>query len=500
MEIKVSRSRPKRSFIRRLAAPVASLVLLAGGGWGAYHYYGAELGEAGQGNEPVVAAHSALSAKDELKMLFASDEQATTPQKKSTTPQKRKPKQVDRYAGVKPKPVPLPIAKPTLAPAAKQQASQQTVSQQPALGDRYATALTSLTTPAETPAETEPKKDDVARGQEPNNNPLRTASPPTAPPALDARAAFGAALTQAPKTAAAPVRKQAAPKPSNDLATALQQARPLQASPSQARPMQTSPSKPPAPTNDRYQSAPLPSSAPNMAQTGRPAPPLDIQQPPQRQRPPLRANPLGTPPVALQSRAPANPPLPAASNTALPGRTPTPGLATHPGTGRPGESLLEGAQSPSITIQKLAPEEIQVGKRCTFAIRVHNSGQRTAQRVQIRDEVPLGTELVGTAPRATVSGSEIVWDLGTLSPGEERTVEMELLPKEEGEIGSVAMVSMTAQASAKARCTRPELALRLTSKPQVHVGDRHAELFAFAKSRSIEFACDQDGILNLLHR
>ena len=58
-------------------------------------------------------------------------------------------------------------------------------------------------------------------------------------------------------------------------------------------------------------------------------------------------------------------------------------------------------------------------------------------------------------------------------PGEERTVEMELLPKEEGELGSVATVTLAAQASAKSRCTRPELALRLTSEPQVHVGDQH---------------------------
>jgi uncharacterized repeat protein (TIGR01451 family) len=132
--------------------------------------------------------------------------------------------------------------------------------------------------------------------------------------------------------------------------------------------------------------------------------------------------------------------------------------------------LLEGAQSPSISIQKLAPENIQVGKRCTFAVRVQNHGQRAAQNVQIHDEVPLGTELVGTAPRATVSGATMVWNLGTLSPGEERTVEMELLPTEEGELGSVAMVTMAAQASAKSRCTRPELALRLTSPPQVHLG------------------------------
>jgi uncharacterized repeat protein (TIGR01451 family) len=155
------------------------------------------------------------------------------------------------------------------------------------------------------------------------------------------------------------------------------------------------------------------------------------------------------------------------------GITPTPGLASQPGSGRPGERLLEGSQTPSLTILKLAPAEIQVGKRCTFGIRVQNTGQRTAQNVQIVDEVPLGTELVGTAPRASVSGGKVVWDLGTLSVGEERTVEMELIPTEEGELGSVATVMMAAQASAKARCTKPELAMRLSSQPQVHAGQPH---------------------------
>ena len=133
---------------------------------------------------------------------------------------------------------------------------------------------------------------------------------------------------------------------------------------------------------------------------------------------------------------------------------------------------MEGTQSPSLTIQKLAPPEIQVGKRCTFAIRVQNTGQRTAQNVQIHDEIPLGTELVGTVPRAAVTGSKVVWDMGTLSVGEQRTVEMELIPSEEGELGSVATVTLAAQASARARCTKPELALRLSSQPQVHIGQQ----------------------------
>lgn len=135
--------------------------------------------------------------------------------------------------------------------------------------------------------------------------------------------------------------------------------------------------------------------------------------------------------------------------------------------------MLEGVQSPLITIQKLAPEEIQVGKRCTFAIRVQNTGQRTAQNVQIHDEVPFGTELLGTAPRATVSGAQVTWDIGALSVGEERTLEMELIPIEEGDLGSVATVTFATQASAKSRCTRPELALRLSSKAQVHAGEQH---------------------------
>jgi uncharacterized membrane protein len=114
-----------------------------------------------------------------------------------------------------------------------------------------------------------------------------------------------------------------------------------------------------------------------------------------------------------------------------------------------------------------------VGKKCTFAIRVQNTGQRTAQNVKIHDEVPLGTQLLGTAPRATVNSTNLIWDLGTLSVGEERTVEMELIPTEEGELGSVATVTFATQASAKARSTRPELALQLScSQPKVLAGDQ----------------------------
>ena len=183
----------------------------------------------------------------------------------------------------------------------------------------------------------------------------------------------------------------------------------------------------------------------------------DLGAPPANYRggsvaPPSPPTPASNAPLGAVAGLPANPTSAATlpSEPTVPSTpTPTPGLANTPGTGRPGERLLEGPQSPSVTIQKLAPEEIQVGRRCTFAIRVQNTGQRTAQNVQIHDEIPLGTELVGTAPRASVSGAQVVWDIGTLSVGEERTVEMEVIPTEEGELGSVASVTFATQASAK---------------------------------------------------
>lgn len=149
------------------------------------------------------------------------------------------------------------------------------------------------------------------------------------------------------------------------------------------------------------------------------------------------------------------------------------------GAGRPGERAIEGRQQPSLAVQKFAPSEIQVGKPCKFIVKIRNVGQRPAMGVVVRDHTPAGTRLMTTSPKAQTNGPEIRWELGTVSPGEERTLEMELTPTEEGEIGSVATVSFAAQASAKSVCTRPQLAIRMTAPKRVLVGRQqkvHIEL------------------------
>ena len=143
------------------------------------------------------------------------------------------------------------------------------------------------------------------------------------------------------------------------------------------------------------------------------------------------------------------------------------------GTGQPGGQQLEGVQSPQLAIQKLAPKEIQVGKPAAFRVSVRNVGQIPAADVEISDLVPKGTRLLGTTPQATRGPhGEVVWSVGAIRPGEESTVEMQLLPLSEGEIGSVASVHFAAGASVRTLATRPQLVVQTAAPTKVLIGER----------------------------
>jgi uncharacterized repeat protein (TIGR01451 family) len=468
-------TRPPRSFVRRMWLPLLGISsVLSATGWCAY-----ELGwvdmlavEALQESE---AETTEITAKDELKNLFAAQAHRAEPAETSN-PFDHKPVEektsttASRYSYAAPSTVdelpPLPPAKPSAAITAA------AVPASPVVGSRYATSVVPEVEPepAQSPvAETLPT--DVTRGQDSGENPLRAAfdDAPTSGPESDyesdddeARAAFSNQMSAGqPRQPTAVVAEPTTAQP-DPMAAALHSARPL---------------NPTSEPTGRY-SAPPVSSMPEPSATinpQAPASPYAMEPDDQSAASFFGASqpPVTQQPVVHQPAEQSTLPTAEFDAMALSTATTTPGISSLPGTGRPGERLLEGLQSPTVTVQKLAPEEIQVGKRCVFAVRVKNTGQRTAHNVQIHDEVPRGMELVGSAPRATVSGSHVVWELGTLSVGEERTVEMELVPREEGELGSVATVVFAAQASAKSRCTKPELALRLSSQPIVLAGEQH---------------------------
>jgi uncharacterized repeat protein (TIGR01451 family) len=138
----------------------------------------------------------------------------------------------------------------------------------------------------------------------------------------------------------------------------------------------------------------------------------------------------------------------------------------------PGERHLEGPQQPSIALEKVSPSEIQVGKPATFELYVRNAGQVPAQGVVVTDHVPAGTQLVDARPQPQqAADGSLVWNLGTMQPGDEAQITLQVMPQSEGEIGSTAHVSFVATATSRSICTRPQLAIEHSAPPKVLIGE-----------------------------
>lgn len=213
--------------------------------------------------------------------------------------------------------------------------------------------------------------------------------------------------------------------------------------------------------------APVSEEEPRVIASSQPLAASDAGALPPRDRfgaPPIGSGVAASPAAIGQSPAQLRPLSPAISDEGELG-------STIEGSGRPGDKLLDGPQTPSVAIEKIAPPEIQIGKPAKFDIKIRNVGQATAESVMVRDVIPQGTRLLETSPQATEQADgSLIWQLGTMRAGEEKTVSLQLMPVGEGEIGSVATVMFAAQASARTTSTRPQLLIESTAPRQVLIG------------------------------
>ena len=140
---------------------------------------------------------------------------------------------------------------------------------------------------------------------------------------------------------------------------------------------------------------------------------------------------------------------------------------------KPGDRQYEGVQSPSLIIQKFSPREIQVNQTADFEVKVRNVGRAAVDDVLVVDQVPEGARFIDANPKpaSQTRNGQIQWKLGTMKPGEERTILLQLQPTEPGEIGSVAQIFFCSQATNRTKVTQPNLKIRHSAKPKILIGD-----------------------------
>lgn len=138
-----------------------------------------------------------------------------------------------------------------------------------------------------------------------------------------------------------------------------------------------------------------------------------------------------------------------------------------------------GQQRPHLSIDKVAPQSAALGQPMVYTIRVRNDGTIPAHQVVVEDRVPRGVQLDGTNPRAELSEKTktLLWKLGTLEPGQERSISVRVIPTSEGPIGSVATVNFSTEVSSHTVVSAPSLRLEVIAAERGTLGQPVAFTF-----------------------
>ena len=143
---------------------------------------------------------------------------------------------------------------------------------------------------------------------------------------------------------------------------------------------------------------------------------------------------------------------------------------TKTGEGVIDETVL-GRQTPSLTLEKVAPPIVKLGQPFTYEIIVRNIGAIAAHNVEIWDLVPASTELIRTIPDAEISRSRLSWKFKTLDSSEEKRILVKVNPVDEGTVGSVAEVRFSARAASSTVVAQPKLSMEVSGPGEVQLGE-----------------------------
>jgi uncharacterized repeat protein (TIGR01451 family) len=109
-------------------------------------------------------------------------------------------------------------------------------------------------------------------------------------------------------------------------------------------------------------------------------------------------------------------------------------------------------RKPELAVTKSCPDYRFLGRPAEFDISVTNTGDGPARDTVLSDPLPAGTQFVSATDGGQMSGGRVSWSLGTLAPGDSRTVSVAVTLTTIGQIRNVAEARAYC-AQAQGECT-----------------------------------------------
>jgi len=133
---------------------------------------------------------------------------------------------------------------------------------------------------------------------------------------------------------------------------------------------------------------------------------------------------------------------------------------------------------PILAIKKTGPEQQYIGRPLTYEITVSNKSDVSANNTVVEDTVPEGVTSVKATAGAKLSGSKLVWELGTLAPNSSKKVCVSYTPNKAGTLtnGATATAYCADAVTSSVRTTVTGISAVLLEvvdvEDPVRVGDR----------------------------
>ncbi len=150
--------------------------------------------------------------------------------------------------------------------------------------------------------------------------------------------------------------------------------------------------------------------------------------------------------------------------------TPAP-AGEHDGTPGQEPDNPTGRQEPAVSLEWIGPPQAKVGKPADYAIAVRNVCNTSVQQVTVRVRFPAALVISATEPKALSEGNVLMWELGTLSAKQEKTLQLRIVPDGKGLLGCQAWVTFTGSSAMRLKVTEPKLTLKAAGPAKVLVGD-----------------------------
>jgi uncharacterized repeat protein (TIGR01451 family) len=143
------------------------------------------------------------------------------------------------------------------------------------------------------------------------------------------------------------------------------------------------------------------------------------------------------------------------------------------GEGTIDDPAITPTKQPQIRVEKRAQAEAEIGEKMIYEIIVQNVGQVAAKAVVVEERIPKGTRMERSQPQAKLGRDKVLhWELGTMDPGAQKVIKVEVTPLEAGPIGSVATVRFGAEVATKTVVTAPTLSLSVEHPQEVALGEQ----------------------------